>query len=305
VVRLLVVETRRFLARRLVRITVGLILLGILIAGVSAFVTSHRPSAEQLAAAESQREELIASCAAGEFGIPPGEIPPGETLEQYCEEIVAPAEELVASAPFRLAGMQDVFLGTGVVAMLVAWLLGASFVGAEWHAGTMGTLLTWDPRRIRVIVAKALVAVVAAFVLTVVAEALLGLAVWPAAAFRGSTEGIDAAWFRETAGVVLRGGGLAAMGAGIGFAVASLARNTAAALGVGFGYLVVFEMILASLRPGWSKWLLVPNIAVFMTGNPAEAGFEWSTVRAGLLLAGYTAALLVVAGGWFRARDVR
>ena len=69
------------------------------------------------------------------------------------------------------------------------------------------------------------------------------------------------------------------------FAVASLARNTAAALGVGFGYLVVFEMILASLRPGWARWLLVPNIAVYMTADPGEAGFEWSTIRAGLLLA--------------------
>ena len=303
--RLLVVETRRFLARRLVRISCGLILVAVLIAGVAAFLNSHRPSAEQLADAQRQRRESVAECAAGQFGIPPEEIPPGQTLEQYCEQIVSPAEEFIADAPFRLAGMQDVFLGTGVVAMLVAWLLGASFVGAEWHAGTIGTLLTWEPRRIRVIVAKAVVAVVAAFALTVVAEALLGLAVWPAAAVRGSTAGVDAAWFRDTAGVVLRGGGLAAMGAGIGFAVASLARNTAAALGVGFGYLVVFEMILASLRPGWSKWLLVPNIAVFMTADPGEVGFEWSAVRAGLLLAGYTAALLVVAGGWFRARDVR
>ena len=35
-----------------------------------------------------------------------------------------------------------------------AWLLAASFVGAEWHAGTMGTLLTWEPRRLYVLGAK-------------------------------------------------------------------------------------------------------------------------------------------------------
>jgi hypothetical protein len=95
------------------------------------------------------------------------------------------------------------------------------------------------------------------------------------------------------------------MGAGVGFAVASVARNTAAALGVGFVYLVVVEIIVASLRPGWARWLLAPNILVFLANNPNEVGYDWSALRAGLVLAAYTAALLVLAGGWFRARDVR
>ena len=107
--RLLVVETRRFLARRLVRIAFGLILVAILISGVVAFLNSHRPSAEQLADAQRQRTESVAACTDGEFGIPPEEVPPGQTLEQYCEQIVQPAEAFIADSPFRLAGMQDVF----------------------------------------------------------------------------------------------------------------------------------------------------------------------------------------------------
>lgn len=303
---LLVVELRRFLARRLVRITVALSVLGILIAGVTTFIMSTPASPELLVQGEAIRQREIESCARGDYGVSLDDVPGDQTLREFCEnELVPPAEVFGGADPFRLTSLLDVYLGTSFVAMLIAWLLAGSFVGAEWHAKTIGTLLTWESRRIRVILAKAGVAVAMGFVITVLLQALLGLALLPAAVARGSTAGADAAWFRETAWVVLRSGTVAAVGAAVGFALAAMARNTAAALGVGFGYLVVVEMILAGLRPGWQKWMLLVNFGTFMTLDPQEVGVTGrSAVGAGVLLGAYAVGLVAVAAALFRARDV-
>ena len=50
--------------------------------------------------------------------------------------------------------------------------------------------------------------------------------------------------------MILRGAALASVFAAIGFSIASVARNTGAALGVGFFYLLVLEQFMAALRPG-------------------------------------------------------
>ena len=51
------------------------------------------------------------------------------------------------------------------------------------------------------------------------------------------------------AGTVGRGVALATISAGIGFAIATIGRNTAAALGAGFAYVIVLENILGTPPP--------------------------------------------------------
>jgi ABC-2 type transport system permease protein len=300
------VEVRRFLARRLVWAITGLAVVAILVSGTVAFARSHRLEPGDLSPGEIQRRQEIEFCSQGHYGVPPGEIPPGMTLEEFCEQELVPSAEAFGGDPaFRLSSLTDIYLGTGAVLVMVAWVLAGSFIGAEWRAGTVGTMLTWEPRRVRVILVKAFVAALMAFVGTVLLQALLGAALVPAAVFRGSTAGTDAAWLRETAGVVLRGAAVSAVAAGLGFSIASVARNTAAAFGVAFGYLIVFEQILAGVRPGWQKWLLGVNIGVFLTGRPEEVGvFGRSAFGAGMILATYALGLLLVATALFRVRDV-
>lgn len=155
------------------------------------------------------------------------------------------------------------------------------------------------------ILVKVAVAAAMAFVGTLLLQAILGGALVPAAAFRGSTEGTDAAWLRETAGVVLRGATVSAVAAALGFSLASVARNTAAAFGAAFGYMIIFEQILAVLRPGWQKWLLVVNVGVFVTGTPEDVGvLGRSAFGAGMLLGAYALGMVLVAAALFRLRDV-
>ena len=123
--------------------------------------------------------------------------------------------------------------------------------------------------------------------------------------FRGTTEGVDAAWLRSTTGVALRGAAVAAMIGAVSFSIASLARNTAAAIGAAFGYIAVLEPIVRGLRPGWQPWLIYDNAATVILGHRADFTINARSVTgAALVLLLYVTAAVVVAVAAFRARDV-
>jgi ABC-2 type transport system permease protein len=298
--RLLLTEIRRFAARRLVRMMVLASVLGIALAGAIVLANHHRLTSDEADQVRLQRDAQIRACRSGEFGPPP----PGVSKEEFCREISGDLTFGVSDPRFHLEALPDVFRGTSAPLVVVAFVLGASFVGAEWHAGTMALLLTWESRRWRVFVAKAVAAVVITFAGTIAILVLLGLALTPAAVASGTIGEASASWVRETAGVLVRGGLLSAVGAAAGFAVASAARNTAAALGVGFGYMVVVESLLSGLRPGWRPWMVVPNAVALLVGNDAIPGVHRTALEAGILLSAYGAAALVVAGVLFARRDV-
>ncbi len=219
---------------------------------------------------------------------------------------IAVAGVIVGTAhAFALEDLPEVLMGTSLILIAIGWILGASAIGAEWHTGHLTTILTWEPRRGRVMVAKVVACLVSVFVLTYALQAALGGVLAIDAAARGSTAGVDAAWLAETAGVALRVGLLATFFAGFGFAFASIGRNTAVALGVGFGYLVIVENLVRGLRPGWIPWLLTENSALFVIDLPGDFPLLGrSTVEAGVYLAAVTAGLLLAAAGAFRVRDV-
>lgn len=243
--RLLVVELRRFAARRLVRVTALLALGGIAFGTFIAF-TNH----------------------------------------------------------FRLASLSDVPLATAFPLVVIGWLLGASFIGAEWHAGTVTTILTWEPRRVRVILAKAIVAVASAFTLTLALQALLAGGLALAATLNGSVAEA-AGWLGDTTEVAVRVSVLSALAGAIGFAFAAVGRNTAAALGAGFAYAVVVENLVRGLRPDWSKWLFGENAGLFLLGPSDDFPYlERSQLGAAIYLMLLSGLLLMTATLVFRTRDV-
>lgn len=299
---LLSVELRRMLARRLVRVLVVLALVGIAIAGVAVAVTSKPVVGPALVLAQQQVEEFRLGCER-EVAAHPEDYPANVDPEEFCRENYR-VEFFYSDPRFHLTALRDVFLGTAFILVVGGWLLGASFMGAEWHAGTLATLLTWEPRRLRVFVAKFAAAAAVLFLLAVALQAILGLVLAAAAALRGTTEGADAEWLRSVSGVAVRVAGLTAMAGAMGFAIATIGRNTAAALGAGFAYLAVVEGLVRGLRPQWSRWLIGDNAGVFLTG---EAGFppvNRSPLGAAGVIAAYAGALLLAALVAFRERDV-
>jgi ABC-2 type transport system permease protein len=206
---------------------------------------------------------------------------------------------------YRLASFPNVLMGTSLVLLSVGWMLGASAIGAEWHSGHVTTILTWEPRRVRVMVAKVVASLTSIFVVTLVVQAFLGLALAVAATGRGSTAGVDVTWLADSAAVAFRVALLSAIFAGFGFALAAAGRNTAVALGVGFGYLVIVENLVRGLRPEWTPWLLTDNAGMFIVGSQLDFPLlDRTTVEAGLYLSTVALALLLAATAIFRARDV-
>ena len=200
-------------------------------------------------------------------------------------------------------GILDAF---SLVWMLLSFIVGASFVGAEWRAGVMTTLLTWEPRRARVFAAKALVAGGLGGGLVILLNVIVSLALWPTFVFRGTTGGLDAEFWWGILGTLVRGGVVGATLALVGFAVASIGRNTAAALAGVLTYFIVIESILRGLRPGWSRWLLLDNLAIVSTGSSgaADTDFASSLLGAAVILAIWVGSLLALAATAFIGRDV-
>jgi hypothetical protein len=298
---LLAVEVRRVLSRRLVRVSVALAVLALLAGAAIAFLISRDMDQAALAQAEAARQAQVQQCITGQLDGVPSDLPPQQQAE-FCEQHISSP---IQDRRFHYESLPGILEGMSWFAVLLGWLLGASLVGAEWHAGTMATLLTWEPRRVRVLLVKLVAAGALAFTLTMLLQLLLGAALLPAGLLRGTTEGIDAGWMRSLSGVGLRVAAVSVVGALIGFSIAAVARNTAAALGIAFGYFAIVENAIRGLRPRWTPWLLGDNIAVVITNQPQSFPLvDRSTLGAATLVACYALALVVVAVATFRRRDI-
>ena len=205
---------------------------------------------------------------------------------------------------FHRARLKNLLQGISGVLAIIGWALGASLIGAEFASRSMTTMLTWETRRIRVIAAKAAVVVGAVAAFASLALIAVALALLPAMIFHGAPARAEDPSFATVAGVIVRGATLAALASGMGFAIAALGRNTAAALGAGFAYIIVLENILGNSLRGWRRWLLLGNAIVFVAGRKGVDVPGRSVLGAGLFLAAVTATLLIAAAGVFKTRDL-
>jgi hypothetical protein len=291
------VELRRYASRRAVRASGTLVLLGIVVACVIVFVNSKN-GADADAEVERQRAQFIQNCLEFQDFVPPDV----QNKAEFCRD---QSLQVVSDPRFRLDSLTDIFAGLSPLLIILALGLGATFIGAEWSAGTMTTYLTWEPRRTIAFLAKASGGVLFVFLAALAVQAVLGLLLTPVAMLRGTTQGVDAAWFGDTMVMALRSATLCAVLAGIGFALASVARNTAASLIVGFVYFAVLENMLRAFRPNWARWLLGENAALFLVGREqAGIAFDSSPTRAIVTLLAYVLILLSGALMVFRRRDV-
>jgi ABC-2 type transport system permease protein len=311
---LLAVEVRRFLSRRFYRI-VGILVLALIATGaIATFVQSERlTDAQMLDRARKERARVITECASSGFypyKPPPGELPDGAFSPPSQEEIRAGCERdaelryFIRDERFHMAHFRQAAENIGFNIVSVALIIGASFVGAEWAGRTIAMQLTWEPRRIRVFAAKVLACALCVFAAAILIEAMTAAALLPAALLRGTMDGLNAVWLRGTIGVVLRIGTVAAVASAITVSVAIIARNSAGALAVAFGYLAIFERVVAGLKPKWQPWLLGDNATIFVTGHPADFAPGRSTVEAFVLVCLYTALLLAAGAGIFHRTDI-
>ena len=303
--RLLAGELRRVLARRLVRILALLGVAGIALGGVLVFLNTEKLTASELQARRAAAEARVQACLNGApVEISPGQIHP-VPVDKRAEVCRFGQISRVHDPRFRLSRLKGVLQGTTAPLVIVGWLIGASMIGADWQSRTLTTLLTWEPRRFRVLVVKALACLITAAVFTVLAQALLSAALLPSAFAHGTTANTGGAWIRSVFGVVARGTLLVSVATVIGFAVASIGRNTAAALGIGFAYFLIIENVVGNFLAGFRRWLLLGNAIVLVSGQNSGGDVPGrSVVAAGLFLTAVAAGLLLAATALFVRRDV-
>jgi ABC-2 type transport system permease protein len=304
-------RSRRILPMMLV----GGVLL-IVIAMVIAGANSHKPNQAQIAAARANSQKEFVSCMRGHF-LPSGEAPPPgyATLQEFCADQTAPYVD--TGLQFRDLALLLEHTSTFVVLLGVA--LAASLGGADWSAGTMTTLLTWEPRRIRVLLIRALVVALVVALVTLLLQGFL-LAVFSlAVALRGTSLGAPPGLVGDAMQTGLRVSTVAAGFGLVALAIATIGRSTVAALGVLFGYLVLFEGVIAGLRPSIQDRLLVRAGGVIVSQTPIfdQSHESFSSIgpstpppvllgltEAWIVAAAYVVVLMVLALLVFRARDV-
>jgi ABC-2 type transport system permease protein len=267
-------ETRRLTKRRFARwLVIGSLLILVAIA-IGIFVTNQKSGPEQIAKAKAsaaadlqqsiqQTERDKAACAAAKGTPQADQYPPNcegfyePTADDYDYRNYMPSTfDFVENFPIMVTTLAAIFA-------LMAFVIGASFVGAEWSSGGMMNLLLWRPQRLKVLSTKLAALVLNLTVLTVGVLVLWTGFFWLTAKLRGVTAGVTAGAWQSVGLTELRALALVLVAAVLGFGLASLGRHTAVALGAAIGVVIVFQfglvVVLSLAKVKFAEAYLVPT----------------------------------------------
>jgi hypothetical protein len=264
---LVMVEMRRALHRRLVRWMIALALALCALTGVLVYMTSRNPAS--LAKSVDHPAHMATWWSAGGGS--------GDSL-------------LLTAAVFLVIG---------------AAICGASVAGAEWRAGTVTTVLTWEPARPRLHAARTTSAALLAFVIGFALQVAFLTSVVPAVLANGATDGTDAAWWAGLVAAMARISLVTALVAVLAVNIATLGRNTSAALIAMAGWVLVVERTVAALRPGLARFLVAENVVIVVPWTPlTNAGFNRPPAVALASILTYLAIIVTIGTISFTRSDI-
>lgn len=326
--RLVGVELRRVLARRMVAAIVAGGVLAVALVLVSTWMQA-RPltdaqvdQAEQAYAMavedfEEHGEEMLASCREAEADESERT---GEDVDFLCDQMEPQREmffpqraELHLTLPGQLAGV-------AVLLTFLTFLVGVTSTAAEVSTGSLGTWLTFVPRRSVVLASKVTAGTVVALPVVAGLLALLVAGSFLVHDARGLADGMTTTAWADALWTGARILALGALAGALGAALGLLLRHTAAALGAVVAYALVVESIVAGMLPELQPWLLRTNMAAWVQDGSVywrnqctvtSSGTTCTTVEelvtlghGALYLAVVGAVLLAVTTLVFRRRDV-
>lgn len=205
----------------------------------------------------------------------------------------------------------------GFLVPIMAFVIGASYFGADQKSGMIEQLLTWEPRRTRLLAGRLIGGAISTFLITVLLSTFLVLGLYLLSSVTGTTDGAFDIW-PTVLGAIVRSGITGAIFFALGMAATVITNNSVASI-VGFlVYVFVIETaLLQPLVPKVSRWLPMENADAFVARNGVGAGgffssgfdgplpeFHHGWVAAGFLLAGFAAVVYAVAVALFSYRDI-
>jgi hypothetical protein len=330
---LLRAELHRFRARRFIQVLGAVGVLAWAAAIVIGLLNFGEPTPADYADAQQQVDQILAEneiyrqeCLENPEALNPG-APDGLSPEELCGPELTAAdiggvESFLTKEPFDLAsaGTGGALAFAGLAAAL-AFVVGATWIGAEWSTRSIVALLFWAPRRVRVLGAKLGVLIIGATVFGVAAQVgwLTMAGILDAAV--GSDEPLPDGFWSTLLETQARGVLLVVLAAVLGFGLTCIVRNTGASLGLAFAYVVVVQLVLGNMKPSWTPWMLGTNavglvneggLTLFLydqidysagnLGEPVE--YYLGHLQSGLFLAAVAAALVGIGTWLFARRDI-
>lgn len=291
-------ERRRLIKRRFTKLMLAVVATVLATVVIAIAYQSHKIGAADRAAAQvqadrefeqwtAQAERDRANCRAEQqTGATNGRFPPGMS----CDDIRGPRREevdvkwfLPYQFNFRKEFGNLLMIFSGLLA-LFAFVVGASFVGAEWHSGGMMNLLLWRPRRVPVLLTKLGALLGGVLVLGLGLGTLWTAAFWVIGQVDGVTDPMTSGAWQSLALDGARGIGFALALGVVGFGLASIGRHTAMALGAAVGVVVVGEIglriALTLMRIGFPDRYMLSTYAMAWFSKAVtledSSGCDWS-----------------------------
>ena len=217
--------------------------------------------------------------------------------------------------------MPGALLAGSYLLTFVGFVVGASFVAAEFSSGSMANWLTFEPRRMRVYASKLAAAGLGLIPATVALLGLLTAGVWLIIRHFSPAVSTTAKVWGDLGEMGARSLALALAATVTGAALGVLLRRTVAVLGIAVGYLVLVEGVFGQALQGARPWLLQLNVNAWLQHGAsyfiqscktdAQGGYSCEGVEKVLSFghgSAYLGLLVVVAVGLsaliFRRRDV-
>lgn len=276
-IRLTVVELRRLAARKVVWVTVLGAAAVVLVTLATVFLQARdvdlaragmNQEYERIVAdherwvAECQQEEALERRRSGDPSVDFG-----------CADMRAPTvEELYGSMPSLVEQYGFLLQGLVYPFAFLALVMGSTAVAAEFAHRTMGSWLTFEPRRTRVFGSKVLAPALAAVPLTVTGIALVLVGVPAVFRWFRLDDGVTGAEWVDLGWTALRLVVVAVVAGALGAGAAFLVRHSGVVVGVIVGYLVLVEGMMGGSLSGVQRYLLGRNISAFV-----QDGVTWET----------------------------
>jgi ABC-type transport system involved in multi-copper enzyme maturation permease subunit len=239
-------ERRRFVKRRMTvwMLAIGLVILGAVTAGLAA--THHKPTPAIIAAAQADADQAYEQ-----------EVRNWQQYKADCEAHAGPDAQEKCQGPqrewFKAENFMppqfdfkhqygDILIIWAAIISMVGFVLGATFVGAEWSSGSMMNLLTWRPRRMNVLGTKLGVLLGWMTVAGVATFALWTAGLYAVGKISGNTDGMTSGTWQSFGLAGVRGVAMILAFTALGFGLASLGRHTALALGVAIAVVIVGQI---------------------------------------------------------------
>ena len=199
---------------------------------------------------------------------------------------------------------------------IMAFVIGASYIGADIKTGMLEQLLTWEPRRLRLLLARSIAGFAGAAVLAALLAAFLVALLWGLAAATGTTDGTTGEFWANVALAVLRTGIAAGLFLLFGLGITILVNNSVGSIvGLVIYWFNVENFLLSAFLPKVAVYLPITNAASFASGSDVEriegsvfGDFDTvshhSYLLAGGILAAWSFSSIVAASVVFARRDI-